>query len=83
VTSGFGCTSGSAIEGLPRRNKSETLPWSTMQPKTCTVTVTDVRGSRHSVEILAESLFGKFDETPFLAGTVLKLQCIPRRIECP
>ena len=28
-----------------------------MPPKTCTVTVTDVRGSRHSVEILAESLF--------------------------
>ena len=28
-----------------------------MPPKTCTVTVTDVRGSRHSVEILAESVF--------------------------
>ncbi|HZW05288.1 MAG TPA: hypothetical protein VFF58_00130 [Candidatus Nitrosotalea sp.] len=28
-----------------------------MPAKTCTVTVTDVRGSRHSVEILAESLF--------------------------
>ena len=28
-----------------------------MPPKTCTVTMTDVRGSRHSVEILAESVF--------------------------
>ena len=28
-----------------------------MPSKTCTVTVTVVRGSRHSVEILAESLF--------------------------
>jgi hypothetical protein len=28
-----------------------------MPPKTCTVTLTDVRGSRHSVEVLAESLF--------------------------
>jgi hypothetical protein len=28
-----------------------------MSPKTCTVAVTDPRGSRHSVEVLAESLF--------------------------
>ena len=28
-----------------------------MPPKTCTVTLTDVRGCRHSVEVLAESLF--------------------------
>src|SRR3984893_12536333 len=28
-----------------------------MAPKTCTVSVTDASGSRHSVEILAESLY--------------------------
>ena len=28
-----------------------------MPAKTCTVTLTDVRGARHSVEVLAESLF--------------------------
>jgi hypothetical protein len=28
-----------------------------MAPKTCTVTLTDVRGPPHSVEVLAESLF--------------------------
>ena len=28
-----------------------------MAPKTCMVTLTDVRGSRHSVEVLAESPF--------------------------
>ena len=28
-----------------------------MPPKTCTVAVTDARGSRHSVDVLAESLF--------------------------
>ena len=28
-----------------------------MAPKTCTVSVTDASGSRHSVEVLAESLY--------------------------
>jgi hypothetical protein len=28
-----------------------------MAPKTCTVSVTDGRGTRHSVEVLAEPLF--------------------------
>jgi hypothetical protein len=28
-----------------------------MSPKTCTVAVTDARGSRHSVDVLADSLF--------------------------
>ena len=28
-----------------------------MSPKTCTVSLTDVRGSRHTVEVMAESLF--------------------------
>ena len=28
-----------------------------MAPKTCTVTVTDANGSRHSVQVLAESLY--------------------------
>jgi hypothetical protein len=29
----------------------------TVAPKTCTVSVTDVNGSRHSVEVLADSLY--------------------------
>jgi hypothetical protein len=28
-----------------------------MSPKTCTVSLTDVRGSRHTVEVMADSLF--------------------------